>query len=176
MALQKFILVIGLSSLLLSSLLLSSLSAQVQPPPGWRFPNKNDVKDDWEAYKSPAHVVADFNGDGLQDEAWILLRQNNQGWGVFVFLGTKQGAPQIIKLVAPPQAWPAQRFGISLAQPSRKNWKTVCGKGYYVCKPGEPEEIQITLPSIEFCYIDSACSVYMWNVKANAFSKYQMSD
>jgi hypothetical protein len=171
MTLSKSILVIGLFSLMSPS-----ISAQVQPPPGWRFPNKWDVKGDWVTYKSPIHVEADFNGDGLRDNAWILLRTHDSGWGLFIFLGTKQGPPQIIKLVDASNGGPPQRYAISLAPPSRKLWKTACGKGYFNCKPGEPEAIQIMKPSIEFCYIESSCSIYMWDAKKNAFSEYKMSD
>jgi hypothetical protein len=171
MKLARVVLLIGIFTILAPS-----ISAQVQPPPGWRFPQKNDIKDDWEVYKFPVHIVADFNGDGFRDEAWILLRQADSGWGLFVFLGAKQRNPHIIKLVDASEGTQPQRYSISLAGVSRKKWRTACGKGYFACKPGEPTEIEITLPSIEFCYTESSCSIFLWNLKANAFSKYQMSD
>ncbi len=150
------------------------LSAQVQAPAGWRYPDDKDIIGDWKEYKSPFHFTSDFNGDGVRDHAWILIRKNNSGWGLFVFLGAKQGASSIIKLME--DVGPAQRYAISLTAPSKEKWKTACGKGYFECKPGEPEEIQIKAPSIELCYIESSCSIYMWNRKTNKFSAYQMSD
>jgi hypothetical protein len=110
----------------------------------------------------PIKVKADFNGDGIEDQAWILLKQNGTGWGVFVFLGRKNETPRIIKLEEQNDGkLTAQMFGISVAPPSNTMWKTACGKGYFECKPGEPEEIQITLPSIEFFLIESSCYLFM---------------
>jgi hypothetical protein len=159
-------------------ILLWSLSAfaQQQPPTGYRFPTGSDIIYDWKEWKAPIHVKADFNGDGVQDHAWILLKEKGSGWGLFVFLGRKNEKPQIIKLEENKGESSAQRFGISLAPPSKAKWKTACGKGYFECKRGEPEEIQITLPSIEFCLIESSCYLFMWDNKSGAFRKVQLSD
>jgi hypothetical protein len=153
-----------------------SASAQLQPPSGYRFPTEKDIIDDWKEWKSPIQVKADFNGDRIEDHAWILLKQKGPGWGVFVFLGRKREKPQILKLEENNGESPAQRFGISLAPPSNTKWKTACGKGYFKCKPGEPKEIQITLPSIEFCLIESVCYLFMWDKKSGSFQKVQLSD
>ena len=46
------------------------------PPVGWRYPNKTDIKDGWDDEYNrktapiPYHFSADFNGDGLSDDAW----------------------------------------------------------------------------------------------------------
>jgi hypothetical protein len=161
---------------LLVLLLPFSAFAQLQPPFGYRFPSEKDIIDDWKELKSPIQVNADFNGDGIEDHAWILLKQNGSGWGVFVFMGRKNGEPRIIKLEEYNGASPAQSYGISLALPSNTIWKTACGKGYFECKPGEPAEIQITLPSIEFCLIGSSCYLFMWNKGLGSFRKIQSSD
>src|SRR5262245_12041740 len=65
-------------------------SADDALPWGFRFPTHLDRTDGWHPSVSdvpdPFHVVADFNGDGLQDQAWILIRTSGKGWGLFVFV------------------------------------------------------------------------------------------
>lgn len=151
-------------------------AAKLIPPSGWRFPTEKDVLDDWKHFDSPYRVEADFNGDGHRDSAWILLGKKPEDWAVFVFMGRKDTTPRVVKMLGNDEGMPAQRFAITLAPPSNKKWKTACGKGYGECKPGEPEEFQITLPSIQFCYIESACSIYMWNKKSNSFEEIRFSD
>jgi len=62
----------------------------------------SDYAGDWKDFKDklpiPFHVSADFNGDGITDNAWILSRTRNVGWGLFVFLSEKDGNTKIIQL------------------------------------------------------------------------------
>ena len=153
-----------------------SAAGQLQPPSGYRFPTDADIIDDWKESNAPIQVDADFNGDGQEDHARILLRQYGPGWGIFVYLGRKDQPPRLLRLSLSKGEALAQRHGIALAPPSSTQWKTACGKGYFECKPGEPEQVRITLPSIEFCYIGSSCFLFMWNKKAGSFRKIQLSD
>jgi len=145
-------------------------------PPGYRYPNENDISYDWKEFGPQHHVEADFNGDGLLDVAWILLDEKGPGWGLFVFLGSQNAKPKVLRLERNLWEQPAQRFGVSAAAPSQERWKTACGKEYFECKPGEPEEIQITLPSPMFCLIESACFIYLWEKKTGSFHRIQLSD
>ncbi len=69
-----------------------------------------------------------------------------------------------------------QSFAIELAEPSDEIWKSACGKGYWECATGEPSAFKINYPSIMFCYIESACTIYMWDSKKSSFKEIRFSD
>ena len=49
----------------------------------------------------PYHFTADLNGDGLSDDAWILVPTltnfEAEGFSIFVFFNQKKGPPIIVK-------------------------------------------------------------------------------
>jgi len=151
--------------------------AGIRPPEGWRFPGNADYKDDWLDFRKqlpkPFVVTADFNGDGVSDEAWILIRRNAPGWGLFVFLSNRRQQHQIIKLIEVNDDHP-QSTGIALVKPGR--YKTACGKGYWECKPGEPEVLVLKRPSFKFFKFESASSIFYWDETAATFNRIWISD
>ena len=164
------------SATFLLALLLSPVAAfAVSPPPGWRLPNAGDRIGEWEGSGAPFHIRGDFNGDGLADEAWILFRKGGHAWAVFVFLAAPEGSARAIKLVEERNA-PAQRFALETIRPSKRVFRTACGKEYFECAKGEPLTIQFHLPSISFCLRESSCSVFVWQPKAASFQHIRMSD
>ena len=158
----------------------STLAFEV--PDGYRLPTKADIVNDWKRFNAPNHLKADFNGDGIIDEAYILPKKGSKlGYGVFVAINKKQAGIQsgrkfqMFKLTADDDMRP-QSFAIELAEPSNKVWETACGKGYWDCEIGEPAEVKITKPSIMFCYIESACTMYMWDSDKLSFKEIRFSD
>jgi hypothetical protein len=71
---------------------------------------------------------------------------------------------------------PPQSVAIELAEPSNEIWKSACGKGYWDCEIGEPSAFKINHPSIMFCYIESACTIYMWDSERLTFKEITFSD
>jgi len=160
-------------------LILASPSAAINSPPdGWRFPVESDYSGDWQTFReellTPFHVGADFNGDGIIDEAWILIRTRSVGWGLFVFLSQKDGKTKTIQLQERKRDGNPQRFGIKLVPPGK--YKTACGKGYWECKKGEPEIVELSNPAFEFFLYESSSSIYFWDKKAKAFKQIFISD
>ena len=133
---------------------------------------------DWKAFAkevpTPFHVQADFNGDGLLDHAWLLLRSPGTGWGLFVFMGSKDGQPQLVKLDEDSGKVPAQRMGVEIAAPGEYN--TACGKGYFDCEAGEPDKLKLRLPAIDFFSYESANSFFWWDGTRRAFRQTWISD
>src|SRR5215212_4484065 len=122
------------------------------PPKGWRFPAESDYKGGWQEHRAsvpvPFHAHADFDGDRVADDAWILFRTRGKGWGVFVFLNGRRGRAGLIQLENHPGADDPQDFGIALAPPG--DYKTACGKGYIgACEPGVPEVLRLKRPGID---------------------------
>lgn len=155
---------------------------EFEVPDGYRLPTKADNIDDWKRFDAPNYLKADFNGDGIEDEAYILPKKNSKlGYGVFVSINkTKAGIQsgrkvQLFKLTADNDMQP-QSFAIELAKPSNKILKTACGKGYWDCELGEPAEFKVTKPSIMFCYIESSCTMYVWDKDKLSFKEIPFSD
>lgn len=151
-------------------------------PLGYRLPTKADNTNDWKRFDGPNHVTADFNGDGFEDEAYILPKKDlNAGFGVFVSINKSKAAIQsgrkfqMFKLITIDDMSP-QSFAIELAEPSKEVWKTACGKGYWKCAIGEPVAVKVNNPSIMFCYIESACTIYMWDSDKLNFKEIKISD
>jgi len=155
---------------------------EFEVPDGYRLPTKADIVGDWKRFDAPNHLKADFNGDGIEDEAYILPKKgSNEGYGVFVSINKSKVALQrgrkfqMFKLTDSDDMSP-QSFAIELAEPSNEIWKTACGKGYWKCAIGEPSAFKIKIPSIMFCYIESACTMYMWDSEKLTFKEIQFSD
>jgi hypothetical protein len=147
------------------------------PPDGWRYPEESDYAEDWKEFRSqrpvPFHVRGDFNGDGFTDDAWILLRVSGAGWGVFVFLSDNGTERKPITLFEDDRGT-AQSHGIGLVPPGR--YATACGKGYFDCSSGEPENIELKLPSIDFFKYESANEYWFWDVDTRSFKTVAISD
>lgn len=158
--------------------LMLALSTSGSLPEGYRYPTDADRSGDWETFEAevpvPFRADADFNGDGLADQAWILLRDSGKGWGLFVFLGQHDGEPVVHKLEVDSGDSPAQRFGLDAVEPGQ--YDTACGKGYWDCEPDEPEKLTLVLPGLDFFAFESANSFFWWNVKSNTFERTWMSD
>ena len=162
------------------ALALSALAFEV--PYEYRLPTKADNIGDWKRFNAPNHLKADFNGDGIEDEAYILPKKNSKlGYGVFVSINKTKASiqsgrkVQLFKLTADNDMQP-QSFAIELAKPSNKILKTACGKGYWDCELGEPAEFKVTKPSIMFCYIESSCTMYVWDKDKLSFKEIPFSD
>jgi len=55
-------------------------------------------------------------------------------------------------------------------------YQTACGKGYFECEEGEPEEIDFEFPAISFFRFESAGSAFFWDVRDENFKKVWLSD
>lgn len=154
------------------------LHAQAPAPDGWRFPGESDYSDDWlehrDTYPVPFHVESDFNGDGLADDAWIVIPGKGPGGGLCVLLSRKDGPPDVVWLDRGKMVYKPQLVGIVAVPPGR--YRTACGKGFFECGPGEPEKVELSLPSFQFIYFGKAAILYWWDAGKNSFNTTTMSD
>ncbi|MBN1397978.1 MAG: hypothetical protein JXA06_08095 [Bacteroidetes bacterium] len=152
--------------------------AQSSLPPGWRHPNEKDIILDWKdfqkSYSKPYFASADFNGDDLIDEAWILFKDSSNIWGLFVFLKVKGETYRTIPLDIDSSGNRAQRMGISIVAPGE--YQTACGKGYWECEDGETPTIILKYPSLDFFVFESANSFFFWNNELDNFRRIWISD
>lgn len=147
----------------------------VQAPENWRIADKEDSYNDWARFNSPNKIVNDFNGDGKPDVAQILVKQDSiKGFNLIIQMSGQNLEKQFV-LDKNEDVTP-QSVSIELLEPSEKIWKSACAKGYWDCEIGEIREFKIMRPSIQFCYIESSCTVYLWSDRNSNFTKIPLSD
>lgn len=160
------------------SLISISIATDAQTlPSGWRYPKPDDDKGDWKDFKKeipkPFNVRADFNGDKIVDDAWILIPTKGKAQGLFVFLGQMSGPPQVIQLEYDGSSSPQEMY-LSLAEPG--TYDTACGKGYWDCAAGEPAKVRLSRTGFVYAIYESAMTLYYWDAKWHKFEKVGLSD
>ena len=144
-------------------------------PEGWRVADSEDQIDDWARFNSPNKITADFNGDGKEDLAQILLSATkNKGYKLIVQMSLNDQV--MVFNLDQRDDIPAQSMAIELAEPSNEVWESAWEKGYWKCADSEIRQFKITKPSIQFCYIESSCSIYMWSDRKKDFINIPLSD
>ena len=146
-------------------------------PKGYRFPEKSDYTEDEQSYLKnnfPYKIEADFDGNGKVDTALLLIKGDNSGWTLFVFMRSKNDQIDTFPLDHTEHTVPYLYMGISILEPGKL--KTACGKGYWDCKPGEPPTLYLKNPGINYFVFESANSVFYWNKDSKNFSRIWLSD
>ena len=150
-------------------------------PDGWRFPTAEELSDEVGRKDSPtkfAKAVADFNGDGINDEAFLLKSTKFSGEGLFVRLSNNKNGFKWVKLDVTDwgKEYPKVNLsmGISVAKPG--SYQTACGKGYFECEKGEPEVLKLKRTAIDYFKFESANSFFVWDEKSRSFKRIWMSD
>jgi hypothetical protein len=118
-------------------------------PDGWRTPTEKEINQDWRKEKSHHYIVvkADFNGDGIEDQARLLVRQKGQGMALFAFVSQGKSFKEYSLDELEDAGW-LEVMGIDLAKKGK--YKTACRKGYFYCESGEPEQINLKRPAIDY--------------------------
>jgi hypothetical protein len=125
--------------------------------------------------KGPNHflvVTGDFNGDGIQDKAVLLVNQHTQKLGFFICLTTATGCDwhrlEMMDIVF------LDVMGIAKVKPGQ--YETACGKGYWDCGKDEPQKLSTRRGAVEFFKDESASSVYVYNPRKQKFISVATSD
>jgi len=146
-------------------------------PSGWRPAEKMDYLDeDLLMIENivPNRADGDFNGDGFNDTALLLINDTEKKYSLLVYLYQKKGGYKKIKLEEGPKISEKLHNGISLMEPG--NYKTACGKGYWDCEPGEPAVLTLKNPGIACFEFESSSSVFYWDTHKREFKQIWMSD
>lgn len=156
-----------ITSSLLVTLCACSASFQTPIPDGWREPTKADLTGDWEQTPEAISAKGDFDGDGVEDEAKILLKTtDSKVGGLFVLLGS--GSNVFLSEIPYPRS-------MGVASVSSGEYDTSCGKGG-PCEPSDPKKITVTTAAISFFKFESASSLFVWNKGKKEFVRVWMSD
>lgn len=117
-------------------------------------------------------VTGDFNGDGVQDEAFLLVNQHTQKLALFVCLTTATGCDWH-RLEVMDVAFLDVK-GIAKVVPGQ--YETACGKGYWEGGKDEPEKLSTNRDAVEFFKDESASWVYVYNPAKDKFTSVATSD
>lgn len=138
----------------------------------------------WKPETFPVHMATgDYNGDGVLDEAQILISTVKRGKiGFFVFLKAKTGPAKVIRLdtdadASCPRCPPGvpQDYFIG-TQPPIEKLETWCGRGGSDCGPGEPASITLKRDGIMFGMFEASATLAYWSARENKFKTVAISD
>lgn len=146
-------------------------------PEGWRAPTKDELKAEWRSESKDRFTIVngDFNADSIQDQARLLVREDEKGFGLLAFVSQPDGTTKALLLDETNEKSLLWYIGIKKAGPGR--YMTACGKGYGPnCKKDEPGQIEIKTEAIDFFITESASAIIYWDSAKKEFRKVWVSD
>ena len=142
--------------------------------PGARYPASEDFRGAWSEPRTPYHVRADFDGNGLTDDVWVLI-QSPYLWRIQIFLAQPNNQPELdlIEENRNPLI-PPQKVVLSVVMlPSRFiTFHDVQIKGCVPieqddmepgCTATERKETIVNLPGLRYCIVNGGCATYLWS-------------
>jgi len=177
-----------LASLVLLSV--SALSAAADTPPlpkGWRFPLAKELSDEKMRNDSPAKfatAIADSNGDGVPDQAFLLKSTKFSGEGLLVWLSNGPGKFRWIVLDTidwgPKYPNVPLSRGIDIIKPGVLEYICIVKENADDCEPeGEGEgrpKMTLRRPALFHFKFESAGSAFYWDTDARRFILIAVSD
>lgn len=159
---------------LLAVVALMGLCAAQELPKGWQRPPASSTRQSFRLTNPNRFLVVtgDFNGDGVQDKAFLLVNKEATKLGFFVCLTTTKGCDW--QRLEEMQIGFLDVMGIAKVTPGK--YETACGKGYWECGKEEPKRLTTKRDSIEFFKDESASSVYVYDLKKHEFKSIATSD
>lgn len=144
-------------------------------PTGWRLPTKAELANHWRLTSPHYFAIAqgDFDGDGIADKAYILVSRDEKHVGLFASLSSKQPSKPI-SLAQEKNPSYIEVMGISVVEPGK--YRTACGKGYWDCAKGEPEEIQLDNQAVAYFKHESSSSYFYWDKSSKSLRRVWISD
>jgi hypothetical protein len=165
--------IIGLFSLTQYSI---CQSGDIQLPKGWRLPTATETNDDWREKDVNRYLLvkADFNGDGIKDEANLLVNDNGDKFALFAFLSQNGSEFKTFQLTDHREIAYIKVMGIEVVQPGK--YKTACGKGFVDCGKGDSEEIILLNAGINYFKKESASMYFFWDKSNQSFKGVGIED
>jgi hypothetical protein len=137
-------------------------------PPGWRIPTAAEL-----GYRPANAVVSgDFNGDGKQDKAMLLVSSDGSRGALYVFLAQQHGFKAYD--LASFRGEMMKRMSIRPIAAGR--YATLCAQGYWPCARGESRSVTIPYDAIDLAFEEGSDSYEYWDPKTRSFKEVDMSD
>ena len=159
-------------------------SSALELPKGWRPPTKTEAQSDDIRKESPSgysEAIADFNGDGIEDQAFLLKSTTFSGEALWVRLSDKSKGFKWILLSevnwGPEYPSVDLVMAIDVEKPGQVTY--ACYDEDKECEFGDRDQRpKLTLPNSSLVYFkpESAASLYFWSAERNRFIKVWLSD
>ena len=145
-------------------------------PHDWRKPLDKETHQEWRIRDINKYLIikVDFNGDGVVDQANLLINNNNNEIGFFAFVSQKDGTFKTFFLDKKGDINYIKVLGITVVHPGR--YKTACGKGFIDCPEGESEEIFLLHDAINYFKEGSAQMYFYWDNSTQSFKSVGIDD
>lgn len=150
--------------------------------------SRNEEVECWIPETFPVHTATgDYNGDGILDEARILIsvgvakpkgfaiRRSGMA-GFFVFLNSKSGPAKVVVIGLASDQNPSPQDHFIGTQPPVEKLETWCGRGGTDCKVGEPASITLKRDAVIFGQFESWSTLAYWSARDNEFKVVALSD
>ena len=138
-------------------------------PKGWRFPNQAELRDRGERL---VQISADFNGDGIHDDAILLKSEESPEEGLWVWLSnnrTRRWAN--LDKVRSRSSHPNVPLEMAIEAVPPGTYAHGCFEFMEGCKPeAEPRNLSFDNYAIVY-YRSGAASMYVWSKKDNRFHR-----
>jgi len=171
MALSKqLFLILGAISLFASCAQQST--QRIEPPPGFRSILQSEYPQAWlvvsDQFPTPDRATGDFDGDGLQDQARLWIRDGSDGWMLMAYLSSLAGTP--IKITE------------SAGNPWRRPIRAIRAgdhrlHSYYGIGTGKADStavVHLRNDAINLAYLESEGVTFVWNIQKEMFESVAM--
>lgn len=142
----------------------------------------------WKPESFPVHIATgDYNGDGVLDEARILISvgvpkptgfaiKKSGMAGFFVFLKSKIGPAKVVVIGLASDQNPSPQNYIIETQPPVAKLETWCGRGGRDCEAGEPATLTLKRDAVMFGQFEAWSTLAYWSARDNEFKLVTISD
>ena len=139
------------------------------------MPGSVEVKDKWRDEGANRYLwfKADFNGDGIEDQANVLINKDNKKVGIFAFVSQKDDKYTTFKLNEMDIKY-IEYVGLSMVSPGR--YVTLCGKGGLYDCGDDPDEIVLSYNAIEFFFEGKNSRYFYWDSSKDGFKSVSITD
>jgi hypothetical protein len=155
---------------------------RVHLPAGWRFPTEKELADQ-DRQPSPtryAKAVADFNGDGVPDEAILVKSTKFSGQGLLVRLSDgKQGFTWVtLDTTDWGPEYPEVNLTMAIDVLPPGTHRYICIETESGCIGEQEPRAKMTIkrPSLSYYRFESAASLFYWDSRTNRFVRVWLSD
>jgi hypothetical protein len=152
-------------------------------PPGWRLPTEKEMAElaRNDSASRFAKAVADFNGDGIRDEAFVLKSTRFSGEALWVRLSSADKQFNWIKLDETNwgEKYPNVDLSMGIDVQPPGTYPYGCFKDAKDCNFGPDSErpkLKLRDPSLMYFKMESAASLYFWSKTHKKFMRVWLSD
>jgi hypothetical protein len=145
-------------------------------PKGWINPDKSQVQGDLPRERDPSRylvVRGDFDGNGLIDEAKLLIAKKGDRLALFAFLCRPSGKRDAILLTKEERPGYFGVVGIKKVRPG--TYMTVCAE-LVNCPEKEPKQVTLSYDGIEFFKFEGFAVFFYWDSLLRSFKVVFVAD